>query len=332
MKLQDRTDAGPKLRGDTEKEGDDDEVCSIENDRLILNEILKSNDTIIEHTGEKEQWKQFITLKFVDYEKNLFLKKLERLKFDGGKNYAFFTLHIEIYATNNPANKWIKFKLTDAVGMKSIMAYDRPNCRGFFNESASVYIFPGSGNRPYSSRLPLGWCRPYMEPRTTSSETKYTCTTGWSVGASADANMSGYIPGAKAGINASYNQSKQVECTIPEFKVRNISDGSMTGWKYYYTATNEGKGDKHFDNDNVKPIADLAKSTLTLHAECIYEGPAGTDEIMDWNVQFEPNFQVLYRDNSVNKTAIHKKRFQVKAKINMGLVNILSVETSMKTT
>ena len=290
-----------------------------------LNKVLeltrkKSTDREYE---DMEPWKQFISLTFVNYKRKITVKE-EKNDFNG-ENDAFFTLHIEIHATNRPAHKWIKFKLTDAVGMKSIMGSDEEKRRGFFNHSASVYIFPGSGEDHTKSQLPLGWCRPYMEPRTTKSEATYTCTTGWSVGTSADANFSA-TGGVKVGINASYNQSKQMQCTIPDFKIRNISDSSMTGWNYYYTAVDGVKWKEH-SKGGINPISDLARSTLTLNAECLYEGPHDYDEDMEWNFEFVPKFALLYKKQ---EPVIHTKRFQVKTHINMKIVNTSFLDVKEK--
>ena len=82
--------------------------------------------------------------------------------------------------------------------------------------------------------------------------------------------------------------------TINDFSVRNISDGSMTGWNFYYTAVDGDKWENHLHFWNhVEYIADLAKSTLTLNAEGVYRGPADRNDKLQWNVLFKPTFSLL---------------------------------------
>jgi len=151
--------------------------------------------------------------------------------------------------------------------MNSSMGNDNNWARGFFNNYAFVYVFPGDGS-PDNSQLPPGWSRPYIEPQTPNSATTYTSTTGWSVGVEGGGDKDG----PKANVTATYNQSNQVQHTINDFSVRNISDGSMTGWNFYYTAVDGDKWENHLHFWNhVEYIADLAKSTLTLNAEGVYQ-------------------------------------------------------------
>lgn len=41
-------------------------------------------------------------------------------------------------------------------------------------------------------------------------------------------------------------------------------------------------------------IADLAKSTFTLNAEGVYQGPADRNDKLQWNVPFKPTFSLLH--------------------------------------
>ena len=195
---------------------------------------------------------------------------------------AFCTIHISLYATHSPPQKWIKFKLTDAVGMSAKMGTDDNWAKGWFNHSAGIYLFPGSGKDRDCSHLPSGWSRPNMEPHTPNLKTTYTSTTGWHFGLTAGADLSG--PGGK--VKADYSQSNQEQCAISDFNVQNISDGAMTGWKFYYTAVDGENWRNHFRAGNApKEIADSAKSTLTLNAETVYMGPPDVSEELRWNFQ-----------------------------------------------
>ena len=63
---------------------------------------------------------------------------------------------VELFATNDPPKKWIKFTLNDGVGMLNIVVA--------FLTTASVCIFLGED--PDDSHLPSGWYRPYLQPHT----------------------------------------------------------------------------------------------------------------------------------------------------------------------
>ena len=218
---------------------------------------------------------------------------------------TFCAVTIVMYATKQPRKKWIKFQLTDAVGMKVTMANDQNSRRGHFNQKAKVYIYPGEGHDLHDSQLPPGWTRPYFEPRTPNSETMYISTTGWSVGVTGggDAN------GPKAEVTASYSQSEQVRRNIYDFSVRNLSDHSMSGWEFYYTAV-DGDWAKHTYYKAgwgwaISGIADLAKSTMTINTEAVYEGPADTNMILPWCVNWAGYHMLLSSQGSVFHKNLH---------------------------
>ena len=242
-----------------------------------------------------------------------------------GKIHAFCAINISMYATKEPYQKFVQFKLTDAVGMGSIMGNDRDVARGFFNNNAKIFIWPGTGNDPHASTLPAGWFRPYIEPHTPNSATTYTSTTGWSVSV-----QGGGDPDApSADVTATYSQSEQVTRTINDFSVRNVSDGSMTGWDFYYTAM-DGDGWKNhnhyvaFWGYAIDDIADLAKSTLTCNSECVYQAPADTSERIDWNIRFKPEYGCLWSDGDFLTKHIWYLRnhveFQKSMKLDMAVV------------
>ena len=157
----------------------------------------------------------------------------------------FCTIHISQFASENPRSKWVRFRLTDAAGMFAKMGMDSSRARGFFNHSATIRIFPGGSEAEpgTSSFSAAGWSRPHAEPHTPNSETTYVSTTGWEIGAKAVTTTKGE---SSMEISATYNQSKQVTRTMKDFSVRNVSDESMTGWTFYYTAVDKEKWKNHF--------------------------------------------------------------------------------------
>ena len=223
-------------------------------------------------------------------------------KLKRGHIKAFCTVDVNQYATKTPRQKWIQFKLTDAIGMNSQMGVDDTSARGYFNRSSNIYLYPGNSNDPQRSVLAAGWSRPNVEPHTPNSSTTYTSTTGWSFGVTGGVDPDG----PKADVTASYSQSNQKTTTIYDFSVRNISDGSMSGWNFYYTAVDGSDWKKHFTwNNQPKPIANLAKSTLYINAEAVYEGPPDTNEKMMFSIKPEFQYAVL-RGNWTGRKWIYR--------------------------
>lgn len=257
------------------------------------NEFYSSLQKFIskERSAESEPihyWEQFTTVQLgsiVDKPTDSSAPDWLNDKLRTGLIKAFCTIDIWLYATKTPRKKWIQFKLTDAVGMFADMGSDDKWARGFFNDTAHVYLFPGSGTDPATSQLPSAeWSRPSIQPKTPNSSTKYKSSTGWSFGVSAGVNPNG----PSANVTATHKDENEEETVIKDFSVRNISDASMTGWNFYYTAVDRDHWGDHFNwKDDVLPIADLAKSTLTLNTECLYRGPPDSDEKVPWMFQFK---------------------------------------------
>ena len=232
---------------------------------------------------------------------------------------AFCSIDIFLFATKSPRQKWIEFRLTDAVGMNSKMGSDDRWAKGYFNHSSTVYLFPGNGSNPHHSSLPTGWTRPNIEPHTPNEQTTYTSTTGWSFGVGA-----GVDPGGpNANVTASYSTSNQKTTTMKDFSVRNVSDHSMSGWNFYYTAVDGRKWAGHFYRVKNEPkgIANLAKSTLQMNSEAVYEGPPDTKAKLFWSFKVEYMYACL-RGNWANKWMYQRRLpFSVKhVVINMGLI------------
>lgn len=229
----------------------------------------------------------------------------------------FCTIDIWLYATKTPRKKWIRFKLTDAVGMSASMGSDDKWARGFFNKSAHLYLYPGRGEDPDTSMLPEGWSRPSLQPKTPNSSTKYKSTTGWTFGVSGGGSSSG----PSANVTATHKDDQEEETVINDFSVRNISDESMTGWDFYYTAVDGEHWKDHFNwKEDVLPIADLAKSTLNLNAECLYRGPPDTNEKIPWSFKLKFTYSCLRGNWQYNWEYPINYSYWITLTMNMGVV------------
>ena len=215
---------------------------------------------------------------------------------------------IALYATKSHPYKWIRFRLTDANKIKSMCeSYEECqgnntcSAKGFFNDCFTVFIFPSGVKKtdPCSSELPEGWSRPYMTPHTPNSGNTYLSTTGWEFGASVGLSGSSESGGGGTGsFSVKYKRSNQVQTTVKDFSVRDLSDGSMTGWSLYYTAMDGKKWQDHYSSGgDILDIADSARSSLTFNGEAIYRAPFDCEETLEWTVLFRPRFRLLRSSN-----------------------------------
>ena len=216
---------------------------------------------------------------------------------------------IALYATKSPPYKWIQFRLTDAAKIKSMCqsleegkGNDTRSAKGFFNDCFTIFIYPsrsGEKTDPNSSELPEGWSRPYMTPHTPNSETTYLSTTGWdfnvNVGVSGSEKASA---GGARNFSATYKRNNQVQTTVKDFSIRDLSDDSMTGWSLYYTAMDGKKWVDHCTLfGDVSDIADSARSSLTFNGEAIYRAPIDCNDEIEWTVLLKPRFRLLRSSN-----------------------------------
>ena len=293
-----RDDHEPAEPRDDREQADSKEsaITSRPNEIERLIQFVKSEADFskITKVGQQHYWEQLSTVHFEQLVDNAptYPGAPDWLNNQLKKGFlkAFCTIDISLYATKTPRQKWIKFQLTDAVGVTVSMTQDDNWAKGWFNHSANIYLFPGGGVDPNNSQLPPNWTRPNIQPHTPNSQTTYTDTTGWSFGVEGGVKPDGPY----ANVKASYSQSNQTQKTINDFSVRNRSDESMTGWDFYYTAVDGNSWSDHFTwYGTPLPIADLAKSTLTLNAEGVYRGPPDKNESIPWSFQFSPKWAVL---------------------------------------
>ena len=308
---------------DDHKQAELKESTSGKNEIARLAQFLRSRDERIKNVQQQQHyyWEQLSTVHFEQYVLNQPTTSSgpdwlnDQLK--KGFLKAFFSVDVSLYATKTPRQKWIKFQLTDAAGVTVKMTQDDGWAKGWFNHYADIYLFPGGGSDPHHSTMPPNWTRPNIQPHTPNSQTTYTDTTGWSFGVSAGVDPSG----PNANVTAAYSQSSQTQKTINDFSVRNRSDQSMTGWEFYYTAVDGDSWKDHFTWNNAPlPIADLAKSTLTLNSEGVYRGPPDGSERIPWSFKFHPVWGVL-RGN-LEKIWIYRRwtDFNNFASIDMGAI------------
>ena len=213
----------------------------------------------------------------------------------------YCTLNISL--SKAPPYKLIKFSTSD-VGMiarsvedQTLMGNDTSDVRGFFNDSANIFLIPGDGDRPH---LPNHWHLEDRAPNTPNSKSMYVSTTGWSVGASAGASSDVMTGGeVSANVSLTYSKSNEVTTEIEDFSVRDHYNGSMSSWHFYYTDLDGKKKWKdHFTGSDffpkAKSIANLAKSSLPLKTESVYRGPLEAKDKIKWTFCFEPNFRLLH--------------------------------------
>jgi len=205
-----------------------------------------------------------------------------------GKGTASFwgSFNIELAAVLEPVrSKYVKVtSVGTAVNAKP--AWDSARNRGYFTSSARVLCFPGWEGAPEKASLPNGWRRIAIAPETANSESTYTRTTGWSIGAKAGGKVA-EDPEVSAELSASYSSSESYTETIKDFQVKNYSSAAVCEWHYEYTKMARDCyslfSQKAFRCAKIERLAELSTSTMFLKNEAIYEAPAdaqGTQRFM----------------------------------------------------
>ena len=217
---------------------------------------------------------------------------------------------VDVKLGSTSVHDHIKFEFK-GVKMYSQMGLDDIFTKGFFNESAHVQIFPGNGEE-YPA-LPSGWDF-NVEPCAENCKTVFTDGNQVDLGVTVGANS-----GPHGAVTGLIRRNHQEQYTLPDFSFRQDSRGSVSGVVCYYTATFENKWKDHFTTTyQVKPIADLAKSTLDFKGSSEYYGPPTDDSaIKDWNLRFTPTFALLCTSFAARKCIrISPKLDPVKTTIN----------------
>lgn len=197
-----------------------------------------------------------------------------------GKTCTIFgSFTIELAAVLTPVrSKYVKItSVGTAVGATTNP--DSDYNKSWFTRRARVIAYPGYHYTfdTNSVRLPSGWRRIAIAPETPNSVTTYTKTTGWSIGASAGATVS-TDPNVTVGLEASYSESERTTENIMDFRVKNYSSAAACNWVYEYSKVVDGWTSMFyqpfFKKARIHGLAALAKSTMFLKNEAIYEAPA----------------------------------------------------------
>lgn len=198
----------------------------------------------------------------------------------------FGSLDVDLYAVVAPRKtKLLKIKSTGtAVAIPNGLSSDTDWNKHYFTVEGQYLLYPGTTNiepnQTEQINLPAGWRRLELEPRTPNSITKYTSTTGWSVGVKGEAGGGATGPEASITLEASYSSSNTVEREIPDFRVSNKSSSAVCNWTYEYSRYKNNWMELFtswaFYWDTIESLPQLAKSMLDMDNEVIYEAPANT--------------------------------------------------------
>lgn len=211
--------------------------------------------------------------------------KIFNTTFNGPKAQYWGSFDIKVYATNSPRRKFVKISSVGTGASMEKVNTNNSKTRGFFTSYGRISFYPGTKDQP---KMPAGWRRIHLEPKSPNSETSYNFTTGWEVGGSADAGFSGKTPSGSVGLSASYNSSKSQAYVIPDFRARNRSNGTKCEWKYEFSAYHQNwmelcytGGD--WASPDVNPLPPLCSDALNMLAEAVYEAPASENSVIPFH-------------------------------------------------
>jgi len=122
--------------------------------------------------------------------------------------------------------------------------------------------------------LPSGWRILKIAPETLNNDNNYTHTTGWSIGVEGGGEIS-EDPKATVKLSASYSESNVYSQSFKDFTAINQSNSAYCDWRYVYTKVYRDW--KSIFSDwmaDIENFPDLAKSTMYMKNEVVYEAPA----------------------------------------------------------
>lgn len=187
--------------------------------------------------------------------------------------YLSANFDYEIAAVVEPKkNKILKITSVDtSVGIQQL-SVDNDDDRGDGTYQGTVIVYPGDKyiyEERASVKLPDGWIRRYYAPDTPNSDNSYSRTTGVSIGGEITPD-----PKAPAKLTFSYNQSASITESFKDFSAIDNSTPGYQYWRYAYTKVEKNWEDIFTGiNKDVEPFPLLAKSTMKMGNEVVYEAP-----------------------------------------------------------
>lgn len=191
-------------------------------------------------------------------------------------NSLYASFDVELAAVVEPKrNKIIKINSVNTF-VKAKLGKNNTTDRVWGSRFGKLILYPGSFYT-YDSKevsIPKGWRIIKLAPETKNSENSYTRTTGWSIGLEGGGEVGPDGPKGTVKLNLSYNESQSYTEAFNDFEVENHSDSSYCYWKYEYTKVKRDPSSIFsFWANDVENFPDLAKSTMYLKNEVVFETP-----------------------------------------------------------
>ncbi len=253
--------------------------------------------------------------------------KVFGFEINGPKAQYWGSFDIKVYATNSPRRKFVKISSVGSGVSISKLNVNSDKKRGHFTSKGTVEFYPGKKDQP---RMPSGWRRIHLEPKSPNSETSYKFTTGWEVGGSAEVGFEGSKPSGSVGLSASYRSEKSQSYVIPDFRARNRSDGTKCRWEFEFTAYHHDWAELCYTggdwaSPDVNPLPPLCTDALNMLTEAVYEAPAGENGVIPFH--FEIGHETGYLASESTSIFSWKKKWRSKSSrtwqtidINLGAV------------
>jgi hypothetical protein len=243
----------------------------------------------------------------------------------------FGALEVRLYAISSPfRNKVVKITSSGSgVSMPNGLHRYDDWMKGYFTSNARYMLYPGTQLIAHDEKdriqLPAQWNRSYIAPQTPNSVTKYTSTTGWSVGITAGGGVTPAGPEASVSLSASYSSSNSEEREIPDFRVRNASSAAVCDWVYEFSQlvddwTSLFAFGGLFKWDVVKELPQLARNTLFVSNEAVYEAPANATNNQPFVFFMEHQARLLWTTSTHRNMQTFSSNGYWRFTVNMGMV------------
>ena len=191
---------------------------------------------------------------------------------------AYYSYDVELAAVVSPKkNKIIKITSVNSyVSIVNGLSINTEGDRGDGTFDGRMLLYPGDHYTDNKSEisLPSGWRIIKIAPETLNNDNNYTHTTGWTIGTEGGGQIS-QDPNVAVNLSASYSSSDSYSQSFQDFTVLNQSNSAYCDWRYVYTKVYRDW--KSIFSDwvaDIENFPDLAKSTMYMKNEVVYEAPA----------------------------------------------------------
>ena len=220
---------------------------------------------------------------------------------------TYSSYNVELAAVVEPKRNKV-LKITSVASHVSItdgLSKNSEDDKGDGTYEGRMIFYPGNKYTFEKSeiKLPHGWRIIKIAPETLNHDNNYARTTGWTIGAEGGGAMS-KDPNVAAKLSASYSESEAYSQSFKDFSALNKSNSAYCDWEYLYTKVyRDWKSIFSSWMKDIENFPDLAKSTMYMKNEVVYEAPASDNSCQRFCTYI--HHQTLYAHSHSSWGVIH---------------------------